>query len=364
MRVEDLVAGLGELLHAPDLPEPGAQVVGQLVERVELAGELGELVVRRRQLALLDGRDRRRDLGVAVGVLAGDELRGEGRRLPRRQPAHGLVEAVDQAALAHLVGEAAGRGLLDGLAVHGGRQVEQHEVVVGRRALDTGQRAEPGAQVVELLGDRGLVHLDVVHGDGDGVEVGQRDLRADVDLGGEREVVAVGDLGDLDVGTADGADVVGAGDGLGVLGRDRRVDDLVEHHAPAQPRLQDARGRLARPEAGDAHLLGDLAVRAVEVRLELVERHLDVDPDARRAEPLDGALHGGHSSELVRRRGPAGRDALRNDHGADEGGATLPASLSEPPDDLPAARRCARRGQRRARSSSTQSPHTPPPGTR
>src|SRR5699024_9254626 len=104
----------------------------------------------------------------------------------------------------------------------------------------------------------------------------------------------------------DRVDLVRAGNGLGVLGRDGRVDDLVEHHAAAQARLEDAGGRLPRPEAGNADLLGDLAVRAVEVRLELVEGHLDVDPDARRAEPLDGALHGGHSSELVQYgRGPA-----------------------------------------------------------
>ena len=159
-------------------------------------------------------------------------------------------------------------------------------------ALDARQRAEAGPQVVELLGDGRVVDRHVVHRDGDAVDVGQRDLRADVDLGGEGEVVAVRDLGDLDVRTADRVHVVRGRHGLGVLGRDRRVHDLVEHHAPAQARLEDAGGRLARPEAGDPHLLGDLAVRPVEVGLELVEGHLDVDADARRTEALDGALHG------------------------------------------------------------------------
>ena len=56
--------------------------------------------------------------------------------------------------------------------------------------------------------------------------------------------------------------------------------------------LEDPGGRFARPEAGDPHLLGDLAVRPVEVGLEFVEGHLDVDADARRTEALDGALHG------------------------------------------------------------------------
>jgi hypothetical protein len=46
--LEDLVAGLADLLHAAHPAEPLAQVGGQLVERVELAGQLGELVVGRR----------------------------------------------------------------------------------------------------------------------------------------------------------------------------------------------------------------------------------------------------------------------------------------------------------------------------
>src|SRR5215207_1785960 len=141
-RVEDLVAGLGDLLHALDLAEPGAQVFRELVEGVELAGELRELVVRLGELALLDRRDDRRDLGVLARVLPRHELGGERGRLAGREAAHGLVEAVDQPALAHLVGEAGGGGLLHGLAVDGRRQVEQHEVVVARGPLDAGQGAE------------------------------------------------------------------------------------------------------------------------------------------------------------------------------------------------------------------------------
>ena len=95
-----------------------------------------------------------------------------------------------------------------GLAVDGGRQVEQHEVAVRGGALDAGQRAEAGPQVVELLRDVRVVDRDVVDGDRDAVDVGQRDLRADVDLGGEGEVVAVGDLGDLDLRPADRVDLV------------------------------------------------------------------------------------------------------------------------------------------------------------
>src|SRR5690606_37766457 len=54
--------------------------------------------------------------------------------------------------------------------------------------------------------------------------------------------------------------------------------------------LQHGSGNFAGTEAGDADLLRDLAVGAVEVRLQLVERHLDIDLYARRAQLLDGAL--------------------------------------------------------------------------
>ena len=49
----------GDLLHVLDPAEPLAQVGAQLVQGVELAGQLGELVVRVGQLALLDRGDGR-----------------------------------------------------------------------------------------------------------------------------------------------------------------------------------------------------------------------------------------------------------------------------------------------------------------
>ena len=52
--LERLVAGGVELLDLLDPAEPLAQVVAQLVEGVELAGQLGELVVELGQLLLLD----------------------------------------------------------------------------------------------------------------------------------------------------------------------------------------------------------------------------------------------------------------------------------------------------------------------
>ena len=50
--LEHLVSGLGALLHRFDPAKPRAKVGAQLVDGVEFAGELGELVVGRGQLAL------------------------------------------------------------------------------------------------------------------------------------------------------------------------------------------------------------------------------------------------------------------------------------------------------------------------
>ena len=78
---------------------------------------------------------------------------------------------------------------------------------VSRGALDTGQGAEPSAQLVELLVDVVVGDLKVVDGDGELAERGHGDLGPNVDLGGERDVIAVLELGDLDVGLPERADL-------------------------------------------------------------------------------------------------------------------------------------------------------------
>ena len=71
------------------------------------------------------------------------------------------------------------------------------------------------------------VDLRIVDSHGQSVVVGQRDLGADVDFGGEDELVAVSELGDLDLGVAEDVDVVLA-DGLAVQARQRVVDNAGE----------------------------------------------------------------------------------------------------------------------------------------
>ena len=71
--LQHLVAGLDALLEPLGLLGLLAQVVAQLLEGVELAGQLGEVVVQVGQLALLDRLDRDGDLGL---------LARRGRRRP------------------------------------------------------------------------------------------------------------------------------------------------------------------------------------------------------------------------------------------------------------------------------------------
>ena len=157
--------------------------------------------------------------------------------------------------------------------------------------LDTGQGAESGPQRLQLVVDVLVADLDRVDRDLEGTQVRQRDLRADVDLGGEHQLLAVLDLGDLDFGLTQRLHL-GGGQGLAVTGGQRVVDDLLEHRAATDAGLQQLGGRLARAEAGQPDLLRELLVGAVEVGLQLVERHLYIDANPGGAQLLDGALHG------------------------------------------------------------------------
>ena len=291
--------GLG-LVDALDPFDLLGEVGLQLLDGVEFACQLREFVIRLGQLALLDRLDGDRHLRFPAGVLTGDELGGERLRLTLGQADDRLVEAVDQLAGADLVRQTVGRGFREILAVDGGRQVDGDEVALLSRALHTLEGAEAGAQRLQLGVDVGVVDLDGVDGDLQLTEVGQLDVGAHVHLGGEHQLLAVLDLGDLDVGLAQRAHL-GGGDGLAVAAGQRVVDDLLEHRAAAQPRLEKLRRRFARPEPGQPHILGQLLVGTVEIGLQFRERHLHVDANPGGAQLLDGALHCGTPRSVVGR---------------------------------------------------------------
>ena len=107
-------------------PACSARLGLQLVEGVELAGDLGEVVVGLGELALLDGDDGDGDLGGLALVVAAEQLRLEGGGLAGGEGVERLVDALDEVTRAELVGDAAGG--VDLGAVDGGDQVDGDEV--------------------------------------------------------------------------------------------------------------------------------------------------------------------------------------------------------------------------------------------
>ena len=133
-RLDGLVPGLRGLLELLDPLELLAGVFLQLVQRVELARELREVVVELGQLLDLDGLHGHRDVGfLALGRAAG-QLALERRGVARGQAGERLVQAVEHRAAADLVRLAGRLGVLDELAVHARGQVDRRVVAVLGRA--------------------------------------------------------------------------------------------------------------------------------------------------------------------------------------------------------------------------------------
>ena len=104
--LQEGVAGGDGLVAGSALGHLPAQVLAQLIDRVELGGELGELVVGLGQLALLDSGGGNSDLSLLTLVLATGQCGREGDGLIGFQSAQGVVQAVEHVALANLIGDA------------------------------------------------------------------------------------------------------------------------------------------------------------------------------------------------------------------------------------------------------------------
>ena len=138
----------------------------ELVDGVEFACQLGEFVVGLGQLAFLHRVDRDGHLRLFAGVLARDQRGGEDLGLPlldrptiaSSRPSISWPEPTswDSPSVA-----ASGTSLPSTVA---DRSIETKSPFCAG-ALDTGQRAEPGAQVLQLGVDVLVGHLDRVDGD-------------------------------------------------------------------------------------------------------------------------------------------------------------------------------------------------------
>ena len=225
-------------------------------------------------------------------MVAADERRRERGLLTGGERLDGLVDAVDELARADLVGDAAGG--VDDLAVDRRGEVELHEVALARRALDRDERAEAGAQLVELCLHGVVADLDRVDGHGAALDLGEVEVGADVHLDLEhelaREVLDLGPCRDVGRGAAERAHA-GLGDALAVELVDRLGDGLVEDLLAADALVDDRRGHLALAEAGHADLLGDGLVRLVDRGAQLLGLDRDGELGARVLDLLDRGLH-------------------------------------------------------------------------
>ena len=188
--------------------------------------------------------------------------------------------------------QALGPAVRDVLAGDRGRQVDGDEVAGLRGPLDALERSEPRPQGLQFGVDLLVGNLDGFDRNRDGAQVGQVDVGPDVDLGGEDQFFAVLDLRDLDLRLAERPQVL-SGDRLAIAGGQHLIDHLLEHCRATDPGFKQFGRCLTGSEPGQPHLLGELLVGAVEIRLQFGEGHLHVDANPGGAQFLDGALHAG-----------------------------------------------------------------------
>src|SRR5690606_31902845 len=317
-------------------------VLAQLADGVELARDLGEVVVGLGKLAFLDRDERHRDLSLLALVVAAHEFRLEGRRLARGEGVEGLVDALDELARADLVGDV-GCGV-DLLATDRRDEVELGEVARLCRSVDGHERAEAAAQVLELGLDLIRPDLRGLDLDLEAVVLRHLELGAHVDLDREDEVAGevllAGPGRDVRLGATERAQLLGVR-GVMVETLEPLRDGVVEHLGAADALVDDGRRHLALAETGDRDLLGDVLVGVLDRGLQLVGGDGDRELGARGRQLLDGRTDHGDVSPGLFADVPSGRQDLNLRPPAPKAG-TL-AKLSYAPDAGPSAACVGRR---------------------
>ena len=202
-------------------------------------------------------------LAVQLGVELGHEHRGAD-----------LVEVVG------------GGETFDGLVVDRAGDVELGVVTVDERGLGVGEVGGTLAQHVDLRVDGVVGHGRAVDRDDERVVALERDLGADLDDRVELDVAVVFARGDVDLGRGDHVDRLGVDRFDVVLGQ-RVAQRLVARGLGAETRFEQTAGCLAGPEAGELHLVRELAERCVDGALEVGGRNGDVEADLVAFERLD-----------------------------------------------------------------------------
>src|SRR5215213_10964075 len=258
----------------------------QLVQRLELARLLGELVVERRQVTGLYLLDVHVEQNRLIPERLLRVVRGEGNpellALSGLHPQEVLLEVREKLAAADLehvvLGLAALKRLTRGHPL--AAEVYDDEVAVpDGPVLDRRERRELPAHLLELLVHLLFGHRGLASGHLDTLVLTERCLGPDGD--GSRKLEAlllVQRLVEVDLGPVYGPQV-GLDDRLRVPGRQPLLESLVVDVVAAKVVLDHAPRRLARPEAGDPDLPPQLAHLSLHPRPDRLGGHLDVEAD-------------------------------------------------------------------------------------
>ncbi len=301
--LDQLLAHLFIRLATQGLLEPPAKLAAEILERRAFAVFLGELVVCGRKDLLADAAQHELEahhlagdggIRVLLGKVDLDELLLADLRADERSldlDGHRSLTELDQAVLALAVRKR--------LAVDRGRVVDRHEVTFPRlvATLDRTQLGERLAKMVDRAIDVALRDHATGALGGQTTRVGDLDLREHVDgravaQGLSRLDALRDDLRRTDRSEARLFDRVR----IGVLDhvREHVGADLV-----AEQSLEHGTRRAARPEALELGLPLYAAEGALELRGDVVDRHLDRELPPRRVHFLDRHLHASRSASIL-----------------------------------------------------------------
>ena len=223
-------------------------------------------------------------------VLTGFQLRGEGIILTSFHATQCGVQALDQVAGADLVGHRLYLGILNLFTVDFGRQVDHSEVIGLQLTLGFLQLTETVTQLVNLLFGCLIQRLQWSNGYLELGEVRYLNIWLDINLCGEFHEVVVFNLLDINLRLTDWVDVVFF-HGLFVLDRQHVVDDLLEHWATTETRVDQLTRGFTLTETWDSHLLRDGLVGCVDFLIKLREWDIHGELHAGIAQLVDGCLH-------------------------------------------------------------------------
>ena len=248
--------------------------LAELLQGVELGCQLGEVIVQLRKLALLHGTEFHGDLSIFIGVIASNQLGGEGLLFAFLHAGQSLIKALNQRVVADLMGKSLGGGFIHGLAIDGGGEIDGDEIAFLDLAIHWLQGSETSLKVLQLGVDCLIISLQGRYFNEDGREIRKLDLGAHVHLSGESDGLAILELSNVDLGLAESLDIVFL-NGLAIARWQHLVDDLIQHCTATQTSLEDLGRNLSLAEARHVDLGCEGLVRLIELWLQLIERYLD-----------------------------------------------------------------------------------------